>query len=603
MPPRHARGLMPRRAILLMLAALGLVAVGASAQPTMGLLVNDARAFPGYTLISPLRSSVTYLVDNDARPVHRWQTSNTPGLMGYLLDDGHLLRAAALAPAVDPHWTNAIGGGGRIEEYDWDGNLVWSYTYMDATHFQHHDIRRLPNGNVIFIAWQWKSFDEAVAAGRDPARTGAGIGSWPDSVIEVQPTGPTTGDIVWRWEAFDHLVQELDPSKANYDVVANHPELIDYNASGDDGQLDIHHCNGLGYIADLDQIIISSRSFNEFWIIDHSTTMAEAASHSGGRSGMGGDLLYRWGNPTQYGRGTAADRKLFNQHDAQWIPAGVAGEVHVTLFNNGVGRPDGNYSSADEVILPVNASGTYDLAPGGIYEPIDPVWRHTATPRNSLLSAIIGGAQRLPNGNTLISEGVKGTLIEVTDTGDVVWRYINPLGPAGPYTQGQAIPPGFANENAVFKARRYPLDHPAFTGRDLTPEEPIEIFAEPPPVPDGSGGTSPVLVSRLDGAGAQLRVTWDSTSCPAADYNLFFGDLAGVSTMRLDGGDCALGTSGSRDWLTVPPGNVYFLMVGVGEFPMYESRWGTDSFGRERNATHPSRTCGVTTKSTLLTCR
>lgn len=58
--------------------------------------------------------------------------------------------------------------------------------------------------------------------------------------------------------------------------------------------------NGIDYNPVLDQIALSTHNLNEWYIIDHSTTTAEAATSSGGNSGKGGDLLYRWGNPAAY---------------------------------------------------------------------------------------------------------------------------------------------------------------------------------------------------------------------------------------------------------------------------------------------------------------
>lgn len=570
-------------------------------QQTVGLFVNEPEAQPGYTLFSPLRSNTTYLIDIDGRIVHSWQTTNYPGLMAYLLEDGHLLRAAAIAPDIDPVWNNAIGGGGRIEEYDWDGNLTWSFRYSDALNHQHHDFKKLPNGNVLFITWTYKSPTEAIDAGRDPGRTSIG-GFWPDAIIELRPTGPTTGDIAWEWHVWDHLVQDFDPAKANYGVVADHPELFDINAITDDGQSDFNHFNGVEYNPALDQIMISSRGFNEIYIIDHSTTTAEAASHAGGNSGMGGDILYRWGNPAKYDRGTAADRKLFNQHDAQWVAPGQPGEGNVVIFNNGASRPGGAYSSADEIVLPINASNTYDLAPGMAYGPAAPTWTYVASPPGGFLSPIIGGVQRQPNGNTLICEGTKGNLFEVTPAGQVVWRYVNPVVIAGPLAQGSRPAPGIAQENAVFKTRRYPADYPGLAGRTLTPGDVIEIYDAPSPAPDGRFGTAALRASKLDAAGSQVRVTWDAASCPSPDYNLLFGPLAAVSSMGIGGSACALGAGGVHDWSGVPAGDHFFLIVGIGDFPLYESSWGTDSFGNERNGTRPSRECGALVKSTSLTC-
>ena len=83
---------------------------------------------------------------------------------------------------------------------------------------------------------------------------------------------------------------------------------INYLGNQPTGVADWMHANAVDYNEDLDQIMISAREFNEVWIIDHSTSTAEAASHSGGMYGKGGDLLYRWGNPEAYGRGDSTDR-------------------------------------------------------------------------------------------------------------------------------------------------------------------------------------------------------------------------------------------------------------------------------------------------------
>src|SRR5262249_1102264 len=176
--------------------------------------------------------------------------------------------------------------------------------------------------------------------------------------------------------------------------VAEHPELVNINFGEDelpsarssknkrDDQknrppqihTELTHFNAVAYNADLDQIAVSVFRFSEFWIIDHSTTTAEAAGHQGGKSGKGGDLLYRWGNPRAYRAGTKADRKLFNQHNVHWIPKGLPGAGHVLLFNNGEDRPDGSYSSVDELVPPTDSLGHYPLQPGKPCGPDRPLW-------------------------------------------------------------------------------------------------------------------------------------------------------------------------------------------------------------------------------------
>ena len=441
---------------------------------TVGLFLNEPGSFDGYTLFAPFNYGTTYLIDNDGKLIHSWDSDYNP-MSAYLLENGGLLRTARLADTAFP----GGGGTGRVEELAWDGALLWEYEYANDEHLLHHDIEVLPSGNVLMIAWEHRTADEAIAAGRDPALLNDGE-LWPEHIIEVEPTGAAGGNIVWEWHAWDHLVQDHDPTADNYGVVAEHAELIDINyveSSPIAGGADWHHANSIDYNLEFDQIILSVRHFNEFWVIDHSTTTAEAAGHSEGNSGRGGDLLYRWGNPEAYGAGDAGDQKLFAQHDAQWIEAGLPGAGNILVFNNGSNRSDGRYSSIDEIVPPVDSSGNYSLTPGQAYGPIEQTWTYTAGNPTDFYSAIMGGALRLPNGNTLIDESVSGTFFEVTPEGETVWEYVNPVTAEGPLTQGASIPAfgPFAQANLVFRAYRYAPDFPGLAGQDLTPGGAIEL--------------------------------------------------------------------------------------------------------------------------------
>jgi hypothetical protein len=447
------------------------------ADRTVGLILNDERAFDGYTLLAPKHYTMTYLIDNDGRVVRSWESSYEPGQSAYLLENGHLLRACFVKEVR----LTGGGEGGRIEEYDWDGNLVWEFDYSTDDYVSHHDIEPLPNGNVLVLAVEKKSYQEVIAAGFNPSLLHADVEHngylLPDYIIEVEPTLPAGGNIVWEWHVWDHLIQDHDPTKDNYGVVADHPELADANGSGGAIRPFWNHMNSIDYNEQLDQIILSVRGNSEVWVIDHSTTTAEAAAHSGGNSGQGGDLLYRWGNPATYRAGDASDQMLFDQHDAQWIEPRYPGAGNILIFNNGLGR---GYSSVDEIEPPVDENGHYSRVAGAAYGPEAPVWTYQADSPADLYSEAISGAQRLPNSNTLICDGVHGVLIEVTRNGEVVWKYVNPVVNTGPLTQGDR--PGVDHRghswNAVFKVQRYAPDYPGLASRDLTPGQPIERYPD-----------------------------------------------------------------------------------------------------------------------------
>ncbi len=358
-------------------------------------------------LFSPISSTDTYLMNDQGVAVYTWSSSLSPGHSVYLLENGNLLRPGSIKTGV----FDAGGSGGVIQEIAPDSSVVWEYKYAGDQVQQHHDIEPMPNGNVLMIAWEYKTRADAIAAGRDPSLLKEGE-LWPDHVIEVDPT---TNEIVWEWHVWDHLVQDYDPTKENYGVIAEHPELINLNHIARDSRADWNHINAIDYNAELDQIMLSVHGFSEIWIIDHDTTTAEAA-------GPAGDLLYRWGNPEAYDSGTEEDRQLYVQHDAQWIPTDYPGGGNILVFNNG-NKSGRAYSTIDEIVPPLTAEGTYSLTSGSAYGPEAPLWSYVADNPNDFYADHISGAQRLPNGNTLICDGVHGIFFEVTPQGEVIWRY------------------------------------------------------------------------------------------------------------------------------------------------------------------------------------
>jgi hypothetical protein len=370
------------------------------------VLKAQSTAYSGFTLYSPNNSKYAYLVDMTNKKVKTWTFDKSGGYATYLLSDGSVLR-----PALS---TNSnLGGGGEagvIQKYNWAGTKTWEYTYSSSTYRTHHDIEPMPNGNILVVAWEVKTATEAAAAGYK-----SNSQLIPDCILEIQPSGTTGGTIVWQWHAWDHIIQDYNSSKSNYGVVSAHPELLNINmtvnsASGGGWM----HCNSIKYNADLDQIVISSHNLNELYVIDHSTTTAEAATHSGGKSGKGGDILYRWGCPSNYG---ISGTQYFDVvHSACWIADGCPGAGHIMAFNN---RASQTTSQIVELNQPTNEY-TYSYTSGSSYAPTAPYWSYTAS---GFYAVHLGGCQRFPNGNTLITQSLDGKIFEVDSTGNVVWTY------------------------------------------------------------------------------------------------------------------------------------------------------------------------------------
>ncbi len=405
----------------------------------------DAQSFNGYVLYNLQNQNTTYLIDNAGNIAHTWSCSNSCNYSVLLKDNGNIVRGTK-------NTSNQLNGaaiGGRVQELDADANVIWDYVYSNSDHCSHHDITLLPNGNVILTAWEVKSTAELTQAGYSNANSE----KWPTHFIELQQNG-SSADIVWEWHIWDHLIQDHDSSKDNYGVVPDHPELMDINAitsSGGGpgggpggGGGDWFHVNGVDYNETLDQLVFSSRHASEIFIIDHSTTSEEAATHSGGNSGMGGDFLYRWGKPSNYGvNGTQTIDAAV--HDPRWIkddgrPLGG----FIQYFNNS-GASNGG-STVDAIEAPENGF-LYNLA-GTSYGPINYDFRHVCLVSNSGQ----GASNAMSNGNTFVNVS-QNYMYEVDQSGTVVWQYN-----AGPT-----------------KSFRYECDHPGVIA--LLGEDPCDLLS------------------------------------------------------------------------------------------------------------------------------
>ena len=167
------------------------------------------------------------------------------------------------------------------------------------------------------------------------------------------------------------------------------------------------HCNTVEELPD-GNLLVSFRHLDTIAIVDKAS----------------GAFTWRWGPGV-----------ISHPHDPQPLPNG-----HLLLFDNGVHRIGNPRSRVVEL----------DPRTGEI------VWQYVGSPQVSFFSANISGAQRLPNGNTLVCEGAAGRLFEVTAEGAIVWEYVNPY--LFPYRDDPAAPP-------VFRAHRYAADSPEIRGR------------------------------------------------------------------------------------------------------------------------------------------
>ena len=446
------------------------------ATQTVGTLQNDESSLQGYTFFSPFSGTKAWMVDNCGQLINSWERETRPGLAAYFLENGLMFRTYK-AEREGP-FTSASNAGG-LELVDWDNNTVWQYEWNTPTALTHHDAVFMPNGNILILSWELVYTDELIELGRDPNEISFEGYMWSEKIVEIEPVGSNDINVIWQWEIKDHYIQDFDASKQNYGVISDHPELFninlpDLNSNNSNATRDWNHFNSIDYNESLDQILISVRNSDEIWIIDHSTTTEEAASHEGGLYGRGGDILYRWGNASAYERGEVNDQKLFGQHGAHWIKDGLTDAGKIMIFNNGNGRPGTDYSTVEILVPPQDANGGYIISDATPFGPEEPEWIYGDQTGENFYSIYLSNAQRLVNGNTLINAGSPGRIFEIDPERNTVWQYEIPLFGDFPATQGDNI-----NNNSNFRAYKYPPDFLGFEGVDLTPGATIENGENP----------------------------------------------------------------------------------------------------------------------------
>lgn len=363
-------------------------------------LLNPDKVDDNYILVNDAGANRVYIINKEAKLLYEWTLTNNIGNDVILLPDGNLLASLeADVPKIQ------IGGkGGKIQMIQPDSSVEWEFIYSSIDGETHHDIELLPNGNIIAMVWNSMSVTEAADIGYMKDE-----GIFIESIIEINPT---TNEIVWEWKSLNHLIQDFDEDKPNYGIISENPHLIDLNYIPKNNVAievkgDIMHANAIAYDEVNDVIFLSVNFYSEVWAIDHSTTTEEAASHSGGNYGKGGDLIYRFGNPETY-MNPEGERLFHNNHFPNLLKGEDQGKL--LIFSNG---NDIKQSTVYELELP----STYTLQSNFDNEP-QVTWSFTDP---NLYSGKVSGAVPLENGNILITEGDFG-FWEVTREKEVVWK-------------------------------------------------------------------------------------------------------------------------------------------------------------------------------------
>jgi len=377
-----------------------------------------------FVLYMPSSSTETYLIDSSSTVVYQWPSEYFAGQSAFLQEDGSIIRAGSINNVAPDNrfvknYTDAGNTtfqiGGIVERISKEGEVVWTFEYYSDDYAPHHVVTVMPNGNLLMPLWRYYTEVECIALGRNPNRLTSG-GLWIDSIIEVRPTGDNGGEIVWEWNAADHLIQNFDPTKANFGSLAENPGRIDINyGSGLNIPEDFMHVNSAYYIEELDQIVFTTYHYSELWVIDHSTTTEEAAGSTGGRYGRGGELLYRWGNPYVYGRGDADAFLLSAVHDPKW----VAGEGTFIMYDNNIADPtralEGGNSMVVEIEPPMTPDGSYVLGADGVYGPAETVLAADL----GVAASSVGTADRRTDGSTLSCDCTNSLAIWLDADGNV----------------------------------------------------------------------------------------------------------------------------------------------------------------------------------------
>ncbi|MEM7602488.1 MAG: aryl-sulfate sulfotransferase, partial [Verrucomicrobiota bacterium] len=348
---------------------------------------SNSAAYDGYFLYSEsgVSSDVqvntgTYLLDETGEVIHKWPTDRymPEGTGAYLLDNGLLLRQVAPRDwLLMENFT--VGSHGIVELVAWDGEVVWDYSRIKiGEHVLHHDMEYLPNGNILVLSYEAKSPEEVEALG---GKSDHEI-RWFEKIIELRPDLRTgTTDIVWEWDATDHIASGAED-------LAGNKLAIDVKGAGERQ----FHFNSIDYQPETGRILVSSLIYGEVFVIDHAS----------------GEIIDRWGKGI-----------LGGQHDARWLDETVPHTGDFTVHNNRDGKLAGDRKPGP-FGLGANHSAILEVRLGDADTPSEVVWDYEPDPLDSWYGPFMGGASRLPNGNTLVINSYNRRVFEVSPEKEIL---------------------------------------------------------------------------------------------------------------------------------------------------------------------------------------
>jgi len=419
-------------AAAILVQAFALSGAAQSVYPTGTTIYDPDRAWNGYTVLSPLATQAVVVIDMNGTVVKQWEGYNdSAGGPARVLPGGFVIAASGTRP---PHQESL-----ELIQRDFDGKVVWQFSRNEQIKTregttiwsarQHHDWQRedFPAG--------YYSPDSTPAT--DPGTTlilthttrtqpkVADVVLEDDRLIEVT----RNGDIVWDWVASDHIDELGFAADARKAI----KEARSFNKAR--GSFDWLHINSATYVGPNQWFDAGDKRFAPNHVIISGREASLLAI-----VGRDGSIVWRLGPDFSESKELRAIRQIIGQHHAHLIPKGLPGAGNLLVFDNG---GSSGYGFANPIAP--DGVGAFARATSRVLE-INPVtlelvWSYT-NPR--FFSTNISGAQRLPNGNTLITAGAGGRMFEVTREGTIVWEYMYPL--FG----------GAAGANAVYRAYRLP---------------------------------------------------------------------------------------------------------------------------------------------------